>query len=715
MALAQDGRGRLWVGTWKGANCFDGDQFHPIPETVGANVWDIIEDRQGRVWLATLGSGVICLDGGRARTWRVQDGLPSDNITSVLEDRQGHIWLSSHGGVCRYDGETFTHCPLPLPEAQQVWITAIYEDRDGVLWIISANWFICYDGQRFSFYQPPCALLQAGGNTTVYQDRDGDMWFGNQNGLVRRRGEDFTVFTTRDGLAYNYIISIYQDRDGYMWFGTYGGGLSRYDGRHFQTMSRATGLPNSAVQRFLQDERGDMWIATEGGLTRFHLQRRPPAVAILGYAQLLLGDEGLAANHRERLEIIDRNGANLLALINEVLDISRIETGRLELQETDFDLSALVRELAVIFQLRCQQKGLQWHVEYPDGDVPQPLRGDAGKMRQILTNLLSNAVKFTHQDQVILRLDHRDGEAPAFAFAVIDTGSGIAAEDQQAIFEPFQRGDDASSEGSGLGLAIAHRLIEFMGGRLQVESALGAGARFYFDLSFKPTAAPQEDAREARPQRAQLAAGQSVKVLVADDLPANRAVLAGMLEKLGCQVILAADGRQAVALYRQQRPDLVFMDIRMPQIDGRRAARQIWATSGLNQAPIIAISASALVHERQAYLDEGFAAFVAKPYRFEEISQCLASFLRVEFTYDAGPAVPVAVEQVRLPADLLAQLRHSAALGEVTELEEALEHVRLLGKPGERLAARLATLSRDLDMDSILHLLDEIDHEDGRA
>ncbi|NKB68938.1 MAG: response regulator [Candidatus Latescibacteria bacterium] len=873
MALAQDRRGRLWVGTWKGANCFDGDRFHPIPETVGANVWDILEDRQGRVWIATLGAGVVCLDDGQVRTWRVQDGLSSDNTTSLVEDLQGQIWLGSHDGVYRYDGEAFTHCPLP--ESQQGWITAIYQDRDGLLWFVSGKGITCYDGQRFSRYQLPSSLLQTR-HTVIYQDRDGGMWFGKRNGLIRVHGEDVTVFTTRDGLAYNTVLSIYQDRDGHMWFGTYGGGLSRYDGRHFQNLSRASGLPNSAVQCFLQERDGTMWIGTEGGLTRFRPQRQAPAVAIqgivsdrfyaadqtislphsqrlvvvqfqgrsftthaddllyeysleggqaqeqttraeqvefqnlpvgvytfrvraidqelnyseaaelsleivpdplleatreeletayhdlsrtnaelaqakeaaeaaqnaaevanrakseflanmsheirtpmnaiLGYAQLLLGEDKLAAAQREGLEIIDKSGAHLLGLINEVLDISRIETGRLELQETDFDLSALVRELGVMFHLRCQQKDLQWRVEYPHGNQPRPLRGDVGKVRQVLTNLLSNAVKFTDRGQVILHLDleERGSNEQTIAFTVVDTGPGIAPENQEAIFEPFHRGESPAGEGSGLGLAIAQRLIQFMGGQLQLESTPGEGARFHFALVFQPATAVAEAPEEGH-RRARLAADQSVKVLVADDLAANRDLLAGLLKNMGCQVLQATGGHQAVALYRQQRPDLVFMDIRMPRLDGRQAAQKIWATSESDRVPIIAVSASALVHERQAYLDEGFAAFIAKPYRFEEISHCLASFLHIELVHAAGSTDSVDVEPVSLPADLLTHLRQAAALGRVTELEEALEQVRVLGEPGEQLATRLAALSRDLDMDGIVHLLDQIDHADGKT
>jgi len=471
-------------------------------------------------------------------------------------------------------------------------------------------------------------------------------------------------------------------------------------------------------------------------------------------------DKDLASTQQDAIKIIENSGKPLLEMINEILDLSRIEAGRMDLQETDFNLIALIKGLSVMFQLRCEKKKLNWRVEWGEIEPMQStsrlwVHGDEGKLRQVLMNLVSNAVKFTEQGEIVLRITTSGvaslpsgaisgvasfslpGSKPAtpsgnihrseneerpegvYQFEIIDTGVGIPPEKQDTIFEPFQQAKKGGTqEGAGLGLTIAKRLVEFMGGALAFESELGKGSRFFFTVPLPPVTgeiAPPEPLGGRRV--AKLAAGYKVLALVADDVDENRDVLSKILSDIGVQVITAEDGVQAVEQVRAHQPEIVFMDIWMPVMDGIEATRQLLTEFGecsgemTFRPTIVAISASVLSHERQSYLDVGFDAFISKPFLAEQIYDCLANLLHVEYEYteiDVRHDAPLDASKIALPAELLSRLKTAAEMHSLTALERHLEEVAELNADGQLLAERLRELSRNYQTEAILALLEEI-------
>ena len=442
---------------------------------------------------------------------------------------------------------------------------------------------------------------------------------------------------------------------------------------------------------------------------------RTPMNAILGYARILLRSKSLSSEHRNAVQIVLNSGKHLLGLINEVLDLSRIESGRIELQNIDFDLVASIRDLSEMFKLRCEEKGLGWHVEWKEGrkeggekdeqmsksaneqlsnqaimeiegteakySHPQSiwLHGDEGKLRQVLINLLGNAVKFTESGSVTLRITSPNVPmhpcSPA-QFEVIDTGVGISVEEQGQIFEPFTQGTTSFAKGgAGLGLSIAKRRIELMGGQLQLESERGVGSRFCFTLSFaRATSHIQTSEVSGDPEvYTHLAEGYSVKALVADDVKENREVLANFLTDIGCEVLQASDGSQAVVMFRAHFPDIVFMDIRMPNgQEGLEAAQQIWSEFGGHRSKIVAISASAMQHQEQSYSDAGFDAFIPKPFDPQQIKDCLTDLLGMEYenadeTKVDSWVIPLDLSTITLPKNLLSRLQEAARDYQITD------------------------------------------------
>ena len=388
-----------------------------------------------------------------------------------------------------------------------------------------------------------------------------------------------------------------------------------------------------AVRKRAEDTAASASRAKSAFLAHMSHEIRTPLNAILGYAQILRRDRSLQPRQKEAIETIASSGNHLFNLIDEVLDLSKIEAGRMELQCADFDLLELISRMEGMFRHRCEQKRLRLVVE-PPPTPPRIVQGDEGKLRQVLINLLGNAAKFTSRGEVRLRVTRAPGDA--YCFEVADTGIGITAEEQAEIFQPFQQGHSGAIKGgTGLGLAISDRYIQLMGGRLQAESVPNRGARFFFTLVLPGSPVQGRNIAPAGGSLLRLPPGRPVTALVVDDIKENRAVLAGMLADIGCEVLLAESAAIAIDLAAARKPDIIFMDIWMPEMNGIEAARRI-----LHQFPsakIVAHSASAFDHEQNRYLDAGFDDFFAKPFRYERVCECLANVLDIELQPEILP------------------------------------------------------------------------------
>jgi signal transduction histidine kinase/CheY-like chemotaxis protein len=440
---------------------------------------------------------------------------------------------------------------------------------------------------------------------------------------------------------------------------------------------------------------------------------RTPLNAVLGYAQILQIDKSLNKSQLDAIKTINKSGSHLLQLINDILDISKIESGKQDLNLVEFDLGALANELKSVFSAECKKKQLVFKMDdYPEGEIF--IYGDLGKLRQVLINLLGNAVKFTDSGSVEFRFSKLKQDSH-FLFEVTDTGEGIPLNVQKSIFEPFkQEKEGAKKGGTGLGLAICHKQVEQMGGELLINSEKGQGARFYFSIPLERRSIDRIEKQDTKYEGVTgLKDEYKVKALVVDDIEENRNVLTLFLQNIGVDVAQAENGEVALEQIEKDEPHIVFMDIRMPVMDGVEAFHEIKKQYPQKDIKIICITASTLQQEQKKYIDMGFDAYVSKPFQHSDILSTLKTCLNIEYDYeDPAETDPEELDdfdwsKVIIPSEIKTQILNSAYLYAITTLEKSCDQLESVENGGKELAELLRKLLKAYDMNGIINAINK--------
>ncbi len=449
---------------------------------------------------------------------------------------------------------------------------------------------------------------------------------------------------------------------------------------------------------------------------------RTPLNVILGFSELMSRDPDISSEQLNNLEAIGRSGEHLLALINDVLELSKIEAGRIILHKEDFDLNQLLYDLREMFRVRVREKGLYFDIKQRT-DVPQFVSTDQSKLRQILINLLGNALKFTGTGGIVLSVSRQVQSAPAhkdrctLRFEVTDTGRGVKPQDQDLIFDAFFQTDSEhmSRQGTGLGLPISQKYAGLLGGTLTVESQADRGSKFSFDIPVALADGSEIVATSFNRRIIGLAEGQpALRLLVVDDNKNNRRLLVKLLRTVGFDVAEAVNGRTAIEKWKTWKPHLIWMDMRMPVMDGYAATAHIKKSREGDRAVIVALTASAFEEDRIKVLEHGGDDYVRKPFRESEIFEKLSRHLGVKFSYSETRATPesrksvslsngdIEREAATLVPGLLEELGEATEFSDAARIDQVIEEIRT---QNAQLAESLGKLAEKFAYDEILTLV----------
>ena len=727
-SILEDREGTLWVGTRNGLNRMDRAKgsFTTFTEKDGLpddTVAGILEDDQGTLWLAT-GNGLSNFDPGtkRFRNYSESDGLAGDSMNpfgsqAACRTRRGEMVFGSTDGVTLFRPDRLqlnafippvvitdfllSRRPAELggtsPLDRPIWAvdSLTLKPRHSIFSIeFSALSFAAPEKNRYRFRLEPFEgrwfEVDSRRRLVTYTNLPAGRY------IFRVQGSNNAGVWNDAGVK--LTIRVLPPWWATWWFRTLAAiSFAAAMWLAYRTRVRRLHAAAAALEIQVGERTRELSLAKDAAesanrakssfLAAMSHELRTPLNAILGFSHLLR-ERGASDEQRKQLDIINRSGQHLLSLINDVLDMAKMEAGRGTLEPRPCDIRGLVHDVGEMMRVRAEAKHLALHISTPD--IVPNVDADGGRLRQVLINLLNNAVTYTDEGHIDLKLEVNPVKGAgqvSLVFEVADTGPGIAPEDQARVFEPFVRLDKTPShKGTGLGLAIARELIELMGGAITLKSGPGSGSCFRVEIP-AALASPGElqPEQDGTARIVGVEPGQpECRVLVVDDEPENWMLLQNLLEGAGFPVQVAQDGAEAVEKFRQWRPAFVWMDIRMPGMDGIEAARRIRALSGGQDVKIAAVTASQFKGQRDQMLSAGFDDFVLKPYRPAEIFESMERHLGVRFVregQDTGvPRNPAA--QLRppsldgLPGELRAELRGAVVALDVKRIGEVVEKVR---------------------------------------
>ncbi|WP_437840568.1 hybrid sensor histidine kinase/response regulator [Sorangium sp. So ce1153] len=763
LAELRDARGArvLWIGAQGGISRYNLDAdawIEPLnersrPALPDSIVYGVRADAQGRVYAFT-DRGVTRFTPRSptpddpaelaAYTFTTDDGLPSNecNQNGSFVDSAGRVWASTAGGVAVFDPAEEVPDAAPRPLA----LAARAQRARGAL-ALAPGASLAWDENTVSFEYTLLSLFHE--RSTRYRtqlanfDAAPSAWSADVSARYTNLAPGPYTFQVwgRDHagnvagpatVAFRVRPAPWRTAWAYLGYAAALGGLV-YGGVRLRL--RALRRRTRELELLVEQRTAELTAARDAAdaanqakttfLASMSHELRTPLNGILGYAQLLQRSPRLAPEDRPSVDVVRRSGEHLLTLIDDVLDLARVEAGRMDLAPGDVHLPSLARTVAELCKVRAAQKGLAFEHEVAEG-TPAWVRADEKRLTQVLLNLLGNAIKFTRAGRVTFRVagGEREGRG-GVVFRVEDTGPGIAPADLARIFEPFEQAGDerARVEGAGLGLAITRRIVDQMGGRIDVESAPGEGSTFTVALDLPALAGASPAPSGARRGTAAITGYEGARrtILVVDDHEDNRAFLRDALAPLGFEVEEAEGGEAAVALADACRPDLALMDLRMPDLGGDEAARRIRRIPGLAGLPILATSASVEEPERARSAAAGCDGFLPKPIDLGALLALLERRLALTWVRAApasargagagaegnggeapprGPAVPPPPEELARLAELVERGRIQDVVQRLAALEAEdprlapwLREVRGLAEEfrirelGERLAA----------------------------
>ena len=638
------------------------NQYRQLVDRVPGVVLQVRQDGEGRISLPFVGSHLTEVLGltpaeVQADPARLFALIPSDDAALFLhlaqEARRADSPFQWEGRMVRPDGELrWVHGranPTHLPDGGIQW-DALLEDQTGLM---EAERALAVSEQRWQL------ALEANRDGIWDEDRvSGQVWYSPRWKEMLGYGDDelpsaratfesrlhpedlpgvleaFEAFQDQRIPTYSATFRMRHRDGGWRWILSRGAAVRDREGRVIRMVgSHADITEQRLAEQALRESEARAQAASRAKssfLANMSHELRTPLSAILGYTRLLARDDHRSAEERTQLHHILEAGEHLLELINDVLSLSKIEAGRLELKPSVFPPKALFSTLEGLFSLSMQAKGLSFRISA--AGFPERAEGDEAKLRQVLVNLLGNALKFTERGSVLLEARWQRGRC---WFTVSDTGPGIAEEDQARIFQAFSQTErGASAGGTGLGLHLSQALVRLMGGEIQLASRPGEGSRFTFELPL-----PKAEGRPAEGAETGLVTGlvethRSPLVLVVDDRLENRDILQRLLQRVGLRVRVAEDGSRALARWATDRPDLVLMDLRMPGMDGFAATGAIRgqeAQRALPRTPVIAISASVYDVSLEELKAHGFDDFLVKPIEEDRLFASLETHLGIHF------------------------------------------------------------------------------------